>query len=476
MKTMAPMFPARAASQSGSPHWVTPALVAVGLGLAFWPVWRWYVLRLDDGSDEPMGLLVLAAAGGFLWRDRRELALEKGSLLVAAIGLLLYALSFPFLPALVRAILSILILGAAFRIDRVAPGIWGLLLLSLPVIATAQFYAGWPIRQLTAAGVEGVLTFLGMSVSRSGTVLWWQGQPVGMDAPCSGIRMLWTGLAWHFVLAAYFRIRIGPLVILTIGAVLLILLANGLRAGFVFLKESGALGLPSWTHEGMGLFLFAGAILLLVRVGDRFGNGNPKKVPPANRGFSLSHPAMSIFALAVLVAAAAPLGKVASAATPAGSSGNERNFPGWPTEWEGRDLIPVELTESEKSFAGGFPGKIAVFRTTEGPESKRLLLRWVEQPTRKLHSSADCLKASGIVVEPEPSERHADGGGDHWAVWRAFDPVEGTRFRVRERLWEEANPEREWAEVSAWYWSAALGRSTGPWWAVTVMEPEEVAR
>ena len=28
--------------------------------VTFWPVWRWYIERMVDGSDEPWGILALA--------------------------------------------------------------------------------------------------------------------------------------------------------------------------------------------------------------------------------------------------------------------------------------------------------------------------------------------------------------------------------------------------------------------------------
>ena len=28
----------------------------------------------------------------------------------------------------------------------------------------------------------------------------------------------------------------------------------------------------------------------------------------------------------------------------------------------------------------------------------------------------------------------------------------------------------QWTDVSAWYWSALMGRSEGPWWAFTLAE------
>ena len=43
-----------------------PALLAAAQLLAFWPVWRWYTLRLGTAGDEKWGLLALFAAA-LMW-------------------------------------------------------------------------------------------------------------------------------------------------------------------------------------------------------------------------------------------------------------------------------------------------------------------------------------------------------------------------------------------------------------------------
>ena len=448
--------------------------VLLGLALALWPVWRWYGLRLNDGSDEPMGLLALAAAGWFLGKERSRLCIEGRSLLAGTMGLFVYAFAFPVLPSLVRAMLALGIIGAVLRFDRLSPGIWGLLILSLPVIATAQFFAGWPLRQFTAWGAEHLLALGGLEVSRTGTVLWWQGQAVGMDAPCSGIRMLWTGLVLHCLLAAHYRVRLGPLVFLTVGAVAAIVLANLLRATALFLKESGALNLPSWTHEGIGLVIFAGVAWGFGRIGERFRREDPEEDSEGSVSFRRpSRFLVGTFVAALAAAGMAPWIHEATAGDRGDASiADTAPFPGWPATWEGRDLVPVPLTEAEQSFAAGFPGRVAVFRTAEGPWSRRLIFRWVTRPTRKLHSSADCLRASGFTLEERPSERAETGGGDRWSRWEAYDSADPGRFQVREQLWAQGDPTENWAEVSVWFWDAALGNSQGPWWALTVIEPQ----
>lgn len=438
-------------------------LAAALLLAAFWPVARWYGLRLDDGSDEPMGLLALVAAGGFLWRERGRLGATRKSLSAGTAALAVYALVFPVLPPMIRAVAAILVAGTVFRWHRAPAGVWALLLLSLPVVASLQFYAGWPLRLGAAVVADSVLSLAGLEVIREGVALIWDGQRIEVDVPCSGVRMLWTGLFFHAVLAAERRLSLVTLGWLTPLCIVFILLANIARTILLFFKESGIVPLPEWTHDGIGVIVFASLITGLFALHRRI----PLATSPAESPVSPSPrcTGYAVFALAAVAAAGVPF------LAPAPASAAPRSHAVvWPEQWEGRDLIPVVLTQHEKSFADSFPGSIAVFRTAEGPFSKRLILRHVERATRKLHSSADCLRAAGCELKERPDLRC--GNGERWSVWSAKS-ADGVRFRVRERIFEVDDPERQWTDATNWFWSAALGRTDGPWWAVTVIEAGE---
>lgn len=136
------------------------------------------------------------------------------------------------------------------------------------------------------------------------------------------------------------------------------------------------------------------------------------------------------------------------------------SFPGWETAPVPAEAHEVMLSERDRRFAQQFPGKIAAFA-----DGNRLwLVRWVAQPTRRLHPASDCLKATGYLVRPASAELDASG-----LLWAGCDAQRGEeRLRVRERIFSSDG--RGWTDVSAWYWHAVLGRSAGPWWAVTVIE------
>ena len=164
--------------------------------------------------------------------------------------------------------------------------------------------------------------------------------------------------------------------------------------------------------------------------------------------------AMAAF-LAVCALASAPF-------LPARSTEASKGFPGWPAALDGRALQEQPLGARDQRFADRFPGRIATF--TDG--RRRILLRWVERPTRQLHAAADCLRGAGYATEPRPlvvdAERRA------WGATAAA--LAGERFLVRERIVGARGD--AFTDASSWYWSALLGRSDGPWLAWTVFEKE----
>lgn len=134
------------------------------------------------------------------------------------------------------------------------------------------------------------------------------------------------------------------------------------------------------------------------------------------------------------------------------------DFPGWPQQFEGRDLKRFELSPKEKKFYSGFPGKAARFSDGQ----REIILRWVSVESRKLHSASECFKGLGYAIHPRDLELDAKGG-----LWGQFEASKNqTRLLVKERISDSAG--NQWTDVSAWYWAALLGETQGPWWSVTV--------
>jgi len=159
--------------------------------------------------------------------------------------------------------------------------------------------------------------------------------------------------------------------------------------------------------------------------------------------------------LAMALTAALPLLAPASHAEPA-SRHTE-----WPQQWDGRALRPLAMSAVEQRFAARFPGAIARFSDGE----RVLVMRRVDQPTRMLHPAADCFRGLGWRIERTQLERDPQQ-----RLWRCFeaDGIAGKRLRVCERI--EAGDGTAFVDPSSWFWAATLGRSQGPWQAVTVVE------
>ena len=162
--------------------------------------------------------------------------------------------------------------------------------------------------------------------------------------------------------------------------------------------------------------------------------------------------ALTLFCAAHLLAAVA--GWSPAAVRRAGPDG----FPGWPAELDGRPLGALALTEREAELARDFPGRVGRF--TDG--TAEVVLRWVRTPTRQLHPAADCLRGAGWAVAPGPVR--VDARGRAWGSTCATRG--GVALEITERIADAAG--QSWPDASSWYWASLLGRTRGPWWAISV--------
>lgn len=436
-------------------RWVLPLVQVV----AFYPVFRWYIRRFTDGSDEPWGLAALAAALFLIALRRSDRAEKEVSLILPALVTLVYAASYPFVPRLVQAALAVTALGTTASLLRLGRPLHiptlGLLLLSLPVIASLQFFLGYPLRVLSAALAAPLLRMSGFDVIADGTCLRWGEQLIFVDAPCSGIRMLWAGMFFSFAAASYFELSTWRTTAVAVLAAVAVVLGNVMRCAALFFPEAGIVRIPSWSHDAVGLTLFAGVALAVVFVSSKLAEGpsvSERWSMPSTRG-------VVIFASSCLVAAVIPL--MAPVQLP---RSGETDFGGWPTKFDGRPVTELKLSDRDQSFARGFPGRIGKF--TDG--NRAILFRWVNRETRKLHPASDCFRGTGYSVRPRPLV--VDGEGKRWGGFQASR--DGQTLLVRERIEDSAG--RGWTDVSSWYWAAVLGRTTGPWFAVVVVEPVQM--
>lgn len=244
----------------------------VAQALAFWPVWMWFASRVAGSTEAAWGVLPLASVAFFFWRRRVSTNNREISLGLPIALTLLYAATYSFFPPLLRAavalaaiacLMSALRFGTRFHLPTL-----GLLLLSLPVIPSLQFYAGYPLRVFVGMIAAPLLQMGGFAVIREGTCLNWGGQLVLIDAPCSGVRMLWSGLLLAFVLINLYELRFMKTCLALAVSIAAIIAGNVLRAVALFYIEAGVVQFPAWAHEGIGVSVFlVVAVLMLVCVG-----------------------------------------------------------------------------------------------------------------------------------------------------------------------------------------------------------------
>lgn len=236
--------------------------------LALWPHWVWIARRLTDGSDEPWGIGALVTVLALVARDRRQLALPSRNALLASGVLALVAaaaaLAVPPIFAAAVAMLALAIFLASALPRRPAAPLATLLLLALPIIASLQFYLGYPLRALTAQAAAPLLALAGVDAYAAGAALAWDGGTVLVDPPCAGIGMLWVG-SFTAALLSYLN---GATATRTLAngcvAAALVLVANVLRNTVLFFPESGLMHWPDAAHRLVGLAAFALALVPLI--------------------------------------------------------------------------------------------------------------------------------------------------------------------------------------------------------------------
>lgn len=247
---------------------LTPTLLLTIQAISFWPVWQWYMLRITDQSDEPWGIVALVTAIALLLAHRNRRSIEASDLVFPCFMVLAYFITYPFAPALGRAAFAILGIASTlcpyFTGQRFKLAIWGLFILSLPVLPTLQFYLGYPLRTLTAYASVPLIELVGYDVSRDGTMLRFAGELVLVDAPCSGIKMLWGIWYLNYTLAALFSLSLSRTLISQLIGAALLFVGNVLRTTILFFIESQILPAPAWAHQAVGLIIFGVVALCLV--------------------------------------------------------------------------------------------------------------------------------------------------------------------------------------------------------------------
>ena len=226
---------------------------------ALWPHWRWAAARVADGSDDPLGVAALAALLCAVWRLEPTLrgTPRWGWLVLALVTSVLATLAALTAPPLFGALLAALGMAASLRAFMPAGQamlpLAGLAVLALPVVSSLQFYAGYPLRVVTAQASTWLLQAAGMAAQRSGTAMQVEGRLVIVDAPCSGVQMVWMAYFCACAVAAFqsTRDRVFVRRLPWVGA--LVLCGNVLRNSVLVALEATQASVPEAVHQGVGL-------------------------------------------------------------------------------------------------------------------------------------------------------------------------------------------------------------------------------
>lgn len=425
-------------------------------GLLTWavPSLVWYVRRMTDGSDEPYGILALAAWAallGYHFAKHRNLLdrfpdrMDGAAGLATAIALLL-APSFPLVHA---GILVGFVSWMAIR-RGAPPALLGLGILSLPVIATLEFYCGYPLRYACGWLGTGLFQLMGIPVRIEGISMWIDSSEVVIDRPCSGLKYLWFGWFVTALAGSLYGLSARRFLVFSLFSGLTLFLANTLRINLLFLLEWKGLG-GAEMHEWIGLMVFAIALAAILSASRRLKNNSPNRAnspPSPNKPSRIFTTPGRSFGIAWCFLA---------------GIGIFTEPPGGPEDRPTSRRNPTAETfgptgEGFARLLSGGPGRPRIYESG----GSVILLREMERPSRSVHPAEDCFRGAGYSIDyaplwKDPYERN----------WRTFYATrDGRRWEVRQRI--EGNHGWSGSDVSQWFWSAATGQSQGPWkmWVV----------
>jgi exosortase/archaeosortase family protein len=245
-----------------------PRTALAAVGLACWSAWLDLGARLDGVATAlPLVLVLAALVVPCFSRDagRRRVSVPALTLLLAVY--VIAVLIAPPIFAIAPAFLAVCrVLHDAGNEGAPRAPFFGLVLLALPVIPTLEFYTAYPVRLAAIEASAALLRMNGIAVGVEGLALRFGTELIQFDAPCSGVRMLWTCWFLASALAYLYRFAARRYVLALVLATGFAIAGNILRATSLFYVEAGIfpVGDVAWLHEAVGLAAFAMTALLLL--------------------------------------------------------------------------------------------------------------------------------------------------------------------------------------------------------------------
>lgn len=237
---------------------------------ALWPHWAWAAARVADGSDDPLGVAALGVLLILVARLAPRLrAVPRPLWLGLALGASLAATVAGLVaPPLFGALLAALACAAGLRAflpaGQATLALAGLAVLALPLLSSLQFYAGHPLRLLTAQASTWVLQALGLAAQRTGTAMQVEGRLIIVDAPCSGVQMVWMAYFCACAVAAWRATDDRVLLRRLPWVGVLVLCGNVLRNSLLVGLEARQDAVSDAVHQGVGLVVLAGVCAAVV--------------------------------------------------------------------------------------------------------------------------------------------------------------------------------------------------------------------
>ena len=244
---------------------------------ALWPHWAWAAARVADGSDDPLGVAALALLMIAVWRLTPTLRANPRprwlarALIASVVATAAAGAAPPLFGALCAALALVAGLRAFMPSGHATLPLAGLAVLALPLLSSLQFYAGYPLRVVTAQASTWVLQAVGMAAQRTGTAMQVEGRLIIVDAPCSGVQMVWMAYFCACAVAALRATNDRAFVrrLPWVGA--LVLAGNVLRNSVLVGLEATLPAVPEALHQGVGMVVLAlvcAAVVALMRGAD----------------------------------------------------------------------------------------------------------------------------------------------------------------------------------------------------------------